>query len=554
MYMGGCHKVLEARNPEARPALEVISHLQQCAQGYGYVERIKQCQQIIGYVLPARHLDPFTAPSRIILGAIETFGEGVASLIKGRPCQGVSKIAIPGVHSVIRELLTSSEGKLVIEKLEREITAFLNNPGIHETWEFLNEPLTDIPVIGPAIKSIGNAEAWIFKNIVPAFAQEKLKTCIDDGLRHPTDDPFFFILGAAVNMVQHPTILDLLLAIPGVGEMSGAVKAAEEAAKFAEAAKASGIVEEAIEAENAAERAAELAKAARGTQYEGKVAQAAHKAKEAANDAHYWVEHAEGPGPKQNPKQKPNPVEGDSKPIGDATAVEVPHVPNEGVKVVEDAELKASNQAELDEALENTWSKSDEAAQANCKRSPGLKCLKNWGKPEYRVFDDVPTLQDLVGNIQKYGQVEKGNGLFYSSLDGQNGVKLSTEHYKNYIQKTTGRKGFAIDRVTDKNWSRAQMNKMKTPAMVDRFGRRLSQAFAETTQGDVYFFTRSEFDGTTFPATSVWGGWEYPALTRNPRVTKIIQVDPFKKGDLGHTIWTPDKGPSPNAPKSGNVA
>ncbi|KAB8238539.1 uncharacterized protein BDW43DRAFT_261981 [Aspergillus alliaceus] len=38
------------------------------------------------------------------------------------------------------------------------------------------------------------------------------------------------------------------------------------------------------------------------------------------------------------------------------------------------------------------------------------------------------------------------------------------------------------------------------------------------------------FDGTAFPATSVWGGWEYPALTRNPRVTKIIQVDTFKEG------------------------
>ena len=58
------------------------------------------------------------------------------------------------------------------------------------------------------------------------------------------------------------------------------------------------------------------------------------------------------------------------------------------------------------------------------------------------------------------------------------------------------------------------MGKMKTLAMIDRLGHRLSQTFAETFQGDVYFFNRSGLDGTSFPAISIWGGWEYPALTR----------------------------------------
>ncbi|KAE8308106.1 hypothetical protein BDV41DRAFT_583894 [Aspergillus transmontanensis] len=156
----------------------------------------------------------------------------------------------------------------------------------------------------------------------------------------------------------------------------------------------------------------------------------------------------------------------------------------------------------------------------------------------------LPGLEDFVTNILEYGQIWKGDGLFYSGLDGGHG----------YIQKTTQREGLAIDRVTNKRWPRAQIGNFKTLSMIDRFGRRLSQAFAETAQGEVYFFTRSGLDGTAFPATTVWGGWEYSALTKNPRVTRIIQVDPFKEGDLGHRIWTPDQCQSRNPPKSGNVA
>ncbi|KAK6811330.1 hypothetical protein RU639_013100 [Aspergillus parasiticus] len=545
---GGCRQALQVRDAEARRSLEGMPRRRRCPRGYKYATMFKQCRQLAGMDdldngPPVRHLDPFTAPRHIILDAIKIFGDGVMDLINGRPCIGVSKLAIPGVHSVIKNIFTTPEGKSAIKQLEQEIADFLDTPGIHQTWEFLSKPLTDIPLIGPAISSVGSAEAWIFNNLVPSFARKKLQSCIDDGLRHPNDDPFFFILGAAVNLSQHPTILDLLLAIPGVAELTGALEAAEEAAKLAEAARDLGTIEEALGAEMAAERAIEFAKAARGTEYEDKAAKAARHAEESANNAQYHVE--------QHAKGSP-PVEGESNVHNVATTLEVPYVPDEGIRIVEDAELRAANEAELDEALENTWSENGEASQVDCKRAPGLKCLQR--KLRYKVFDDVPSVQDLVANIQEYGQVEKGNSLFYSSLDGHNGVTLSTEHYKKYILKTTGRQGFAIDRITDKMWSRAQMDKMKTPAMVDRFGRRLSQAFAETAQGDIYFFTRSGLDGTTFPATSVWGGWEYPALTRNPKVKKIIQVDPFKNGDLGHTIWTPDKGPSPNAPKSGNVA
>ncbi|KAB8253576.1 hypothetical protein BDV32DRAFT_156016 [Aspergillus pseudonomiae] len=488
-------------------------------------------------------VDLLTLPERFIVDVAETFGQGFVDFVNGKTCRAISEISIPGVHAIILECIGTPAFQSVFHTIQQEITDFLKYPVIREGWHFLNTPVSDIPVIGEVMKEVNKGETWIFNNVVPWFARRKIQDCIQDGMKNPSDDPLFFILGIGLNMVQHPTILDMLLAIPGVGELAETIKASEFAVKAAKVAAASADGAESIaKAVEASEKAATFADAAKGTEYEAAAAEHAVKARKAVGDTHYkGKEPAEG-----------HRAEGGSKLHEDATAIEGPHVPDEGAKIVEDAGLKAANQAELDEALKNTWSENDLASQAQCKRAPGLKCLKNWGKPQYKVFDNVPTLQDLSANIREYGKVKKGDSLFYSSLDGQNGVTLSTQHYKRYIQKSTQRQGFAIDRATDKKWSRAQMGKMKTPAMVDRFGRRLSQAFAENAQGDVYFFTRSGLDGTAFPANSVWGGWEYPALTRNPRVTKIIQVDPFMEGDLGHTIWTPDKGPSPNAPKSGS--
>ncbi|KAF5864225.1 hypothetical protein ETB97_008222 [Aspergillus alliaceus] len=65
----------------------------ECAPGWGLKCRrreirklalhlkFKQCRQILRHEPPASHLDPFTAPMRIILSAIETLGEGVIDLI-----------------------------------------------------------------------------------------------------------------------------------------------------------------------------------------------------------------------------------------------------------------------------------------------------------------------------------------------------------------------------------------------------------------------------------------------------------------------------------------
>lgn len=84
---------------------------------------------------------------------------------------------------------------------------------------------------------------------------------------------------------------------------------------------------------------------------------------------------------------------------------------------------------------------------------------------------------------------------------------------------------------------------------LDSFQKRLSQAFAEASKGTVYFFTKKGNDGTSMSENQAWGGWEYPALTRNPNVKEIIQVDPGHAGDKGHVIWKPADGPSCNEPR-----
>ncbi|KAE8332826.1 hypothetical protein BDV39DRAFT_199827 [Aspergillus sergii] len=283
-------------------------------------------------------LDLLTLPERFIIDVAETFGQGFVDLVAGKTCRVVSNISIPRVYAAIKECIGKRAFQTVFHTIEEEINDFLNYPVIHEGREFMNMRLEDIPVIGDVINDVGKAEGWLYNNLVPSFARQKIQTCIHDGIKHPSDNPLFFILGIGVNMIQHPTILDMLLALPGAGELAETTDASEIALKAAEvAAKSADGVESFAKAAEAAEKAAKFAGAAKRTEYESAAAEHEAKARKAT---------------------------GVSIINNDATTVEVPHVPNEGEKVVEDAGLKAANQAELDEAVESTWDENDAASQA----------------------------------------------------------------------------------------------------------------------------------------------------------------------------------------------
>lgn len=79
-------------------------------------------------------------------------------------------------------------------------------------------------MIGDAIDDVGKTEGWVFHNLVPWFPRQLIQTCIEDGMKHPSDEPLFFISGIGVNMAQHTTMLDMLLALSGVGELAETIK------------------------------------------------------------------------------------------------------------------------------------------------------------------------------------------------------------------------------------------------------------------------------------------------------------------------------------------
>ncbi|PLN79629.1 hypothetical protein BDW42DRAFT_172389 [Aspergillus taichungensis] len=164
------------------------------------------------------------------------------------------------------------------------------------------------------------------------------------------------------------------------------------------------------------------------------------------------------------------------------------------------------------------------------------------------VCTDVPTVAFLVTKIQQHGKVGKRDSLFYSDLGGSGAIAKASDWYKKNVPK--GRGSVAFDNIINEKWYKAQANALGgSMAKVDQFQKRLSQAFAEASQGTVYFFTKKQNKGTDMSENLAWGGWEYPALTRNTKVKEIVQVDPNEAGDKGHVIWKQGNGHSPKAPR-----
>ncbi|KAL2043857.1 hypothetical protein N7G274_003377 [Stereocaulon virgatum] len=77
---------------------------------------------------------------------------------------------------------------------------------------------------------------------------------------------------------------------------------------------------------------------------------------------------------------------------------------------------------------------------------------------------------------------------------------------------------------------------------------RISRAFAEVSIGDAYLCTPENYcPNIDFGQNMTWVGWEYPALTRNIGVTRVIRVDPSM--NVTSQIWTSRDPPTPNAPR-----
>ena len=81
--------------------------------------------------------------------------------------------------------------------------------------------------------------------------------------------------------------------------------------------------------------------------------------------------------------------------------------------------------------------------------------------------------------------------------------------------------------------------------ITDPFQKRLAQAFAQASRGDAYLCTSA--DNSPDNNFNQDLAWEYPALTRNNDVSKIIRVDPAT--GVTSQIWAARHPATENEPR-----
>lgn len=158
-----------------------------------------------------------------------------------------------------------------------------------------------------------------------------------------------------------------------------------------------------------------------------------------------------------------------------------------------------------------------------------------------------PTVAECVTQIRNHGQVGTRISVFYTGLGGRTGLTTCLQYFACNTQIGTV---VSWDNIVDDGWYLAQATAIgpQNAGPIDVFQKRLSQAFGEATRGDAYVCTpESNAPNNDFNQDLAWGGWEYPALTRNPDVTNIIRVDPATSRTA--TIWRQGDAATPNAPR-----
>ncbi|KAL8908674.1 MAG: hypothetical protein Q9171_005356 [Xanthocarpia ochracea] len=177
-------------------------------------------------------------------------------------------------------------------------------------------------------------------------------------------------------------------------------------------------------------------------------------------------------------------------------------------------------------------------------------CFSN-EKNTWTCSSETPSVAECVSKMQAHGQVGSKISVFYSGLGGQQGLTAC----KQYFSCQPGIEVVLWDNIVDTNWLDAQLQAIvqgkpgSNPNTVgDPFLKRMSQAFAEASKGDTYVCTpETNAPNNDFNQDLAWGGWEYPALTRNRDVTKVIRVDPGT--NVRREIWKQGDPETPNAPK-----
>ncbi|KAH9204978.1 hypothetical protein DL95DRAFT_417820 [Leptodontidium sp. 2 PMI_412] len=176
---------------------------------------------------------------------------------------------------------------------------------------------------------------------------------------------------------------------------------------------------------------------------------------------------------------------------------------------------------------------------------------------------NVPTIAETreLGLKKEILQANVGRQYFYTNLDGEEAIV----HINKYCacksnEFSKGQRCVGYKPVVETGWVTAEANSLNrlrgqkgTPDSIGRLlmPRVASQALAEECSGDVAFFTKSDAEpGELYenPEDVTWIGWEFPALTQNAKVERILRIDPREGQD--HTpkvIWS--KGDEKQVPR-----
>lgn len=176
----------------------------------------------------------------------------------------------------------------------------------------------------------------------------------------------------------------------------------------------------------------------------------------------------------------------------------------------------------------------------------------------------IPGVDECNEKIKDKGNVGKKTSLFYTGWGANGAPSVGGTMARKYAAKSLcDMETVTWVAICDAQWKidteKAIIEPFKQPGMssdelfalnekADPFLKNLSQAFAEMSKGDVYvFIPKGVLPNNAWNKDSAWGGWEYPALTNNNNVVRIIRVD-IDASDANNptgteeVIWDRSKG------------
>ena len=193
---------------------------------------------------------------------------------------------------------------------------------------------------------------------------------------------------------------------------------------------------------------------------------------------------------------------------------------------------------------------------------------------EYWCNCVIPGVEECNAKVREHGWVGNLTSVFYTAwreFGGGWGPKAT----KQWAWQNLGACAYVDwDNMANGTWKEATHRAIEKPFesfnldydVSDPFERNVCQAFGEQSAGEAYVIVPK---GLPIKDESVWSGYEYPALTRNPKITKIWKIELETDNTEGLRfsqipgaganftkilLWEPANGPSPQEPRGSRNA